>query len=366
MFLWLVLLLRLRNSEQQQRQLTLEQLRQEFAAQAAVRTALRDGQPAWLGYRHFLVARKIKDGPTSDSYYLVPEDGRPLAAFRPGQYVTVRARLRGQAPHENEIVERRYPITCEPNDEFYCISVEQIPDPLLSGCLHAGITAGTAVDVQAPRGELCLESQRLRPIVLVADGVGREPCITMLEAATESNPDRPVTVVYGVRDGRDYGIRERLQQLSMRLPRLTFIAVEGATDGFDSMASGRFDFAGSISIDAVRSVLPTLDVDIQLWGPALMVESLQESLVACGVSELRIQAVVFGPPHVLPPAVFRQQTLSPVQSSDSTRLAWKPATEQPGRTCDAPKRKRWSVFRGTSPAVALRASVGAADHTSAG
>lgn len=314
---------RRRASAQLETQLTLELLRQEFAASARARAARETEQPAWLGYRNFLVERKIKDGPSSDSFYLIPQDGRPLPAFQPGQFVSVRVRMPGQAPDRKEIVERRYPITSDPNEHFYCISIERLPDMVLSGCLHQGIAAGTVVDVMAPRGELCLDTKRCRPVVLVADGVGTRPCISMLETATESNPDRAVTVVYGVRNGRDHGIRERLEQLATRLPNLRHFAVEAETNSDDSMESCRLEFAGTISLNALKGLLPSNNFDFQLWGPSLMVESMKQALGQWGVADHRVRAEVFGAP--LAPVIanlVRQER--PVVGSTARTMTWKP------------------------------------------
>ena len=336
-----VALIRGRISARRQMELTLELLREEFAAAARVRIGRSEEQPAWLGFRSFLVERKIKDGPSSDSFWLIPQDGRPLPAFQPGQYLTVRVRMPGQAPDQKEIVERRYPITSEPNEDFYCISVERLPDMMLSGCLHQGIAAGTVVDVLAPRGELGLDEQRTRPVVLIADGVGTKPCISMLETAADSNLDRPVTVIYGVRRGHDHGVAEQLMALSNRMSNLRVVAVEEAVDDEDSMASCRFDFGGSVSIAAVRDALPSNNFQFQLWGPAPMVESLTASLKSWNVPGHQIRAEVFGAP--LSPMLDKLMTFQEPPRVNGTKVTsasdsmiWKPesktAEEDPGNT----------------------------------
>jgi nitric oxide dioxygenase len=323
--LWIVQFLRLRASARIETDLALELLRQEFAAAARVRAAQEVDQPAWLGYRNFLVERKIKDGPSSDSFYLIPQDGRPLPDFKPGQYVTVRIRVYGQDLDQKESIERRYPITSEPNEYSYCISVDRVPDVILSGCLHEGIAAGTVVDVLAPRGELCLTEQRHRPVVLVADGVGIEPCISMLETAAVSHPDRVVTVIYGVRNGRDHGTKERLQQLATRFRNLRHSAVESNSNPEDRPNSCCLDFAGNISIHDVKKVLPSNNFDFQLWGPSLMVEALKEALTDWGVPGRRVRSETFGAP--LAPAIAAingEEIRRPITISTARTLTWKP------------------------------------------
>lgn len=336
----IVLFVRMRMSARQQMDLTLELLREEFAAAARVRVGRPEEQAAWLGFRSFLVERKIKDGPSSDSFWLVPQDERPLPDFQPGQYLTVRVRMPGQAPDQKEIVERRYPITSEPNEQFYCISVERLPDMMLSGCLHQGIAAGTVVDVLAPRGELGLDEQRGRPVVLIADGVGTKPCVSMLETAADSNLDRPVTVIYGVRRGHDHGVAEQLEALATRMPNLRVLAVEETPNDDDSMASCRLDFSGTVSIAAIREALPSNNFDFQLWGPAPMVESLTSELKHWNVPGQRIRTEVFGAPLAPMLGNLISQETPRVNgtkvTSASSSMTWKPeravAEEEPGNT----------------------------------
>ncbi len=44
----------------------------------------------WNGYRRFVVDRKTPENEIITSFYLRPEDGGPLPAFRPGQYISVK------------------------------------------------------------------------------------------------------------------------------------------------------------------------------------------------------------------------------------------------------------------------------------
>ena len=45
---------------------------------------------AWSGWREFRVTRRVYEDPaqTQCSFYLVPVDGQPLPAFKPGQFLT--------------------------------------------------------------------------------------------------------------------------------------------------------------------------------------------------------------------------------------------------------------------------------------
>ena len=46
----------------------------------------------WEGFKPFRISRKEKESSNITSFYLVAADGAPLPAFKPGQYITVRAK----------------------------------------------------------------------------------------------------------------------------------------------------------------------------------------------------------------------------------------------------------------------------------
>ena len=48
----------------------------------------------WEGFREFVVVKKVKESEVITSFYLKPKDNKPLASFRPGQYLTIRERFR--------------------------------------------------------------------------------------------------------------------------------------------------------------------------------------------------------------------------------------------------------------------------------
>src|SRR5688572_15090254 len=88
-------LLRLRADRIQQRammerlraQLTEAQLRCEEAKQA---------QLQWNGYRKFEVFRKVVECQDVCAIYLKPHDGKALAQFKPGQYLTFQLSVPGR------------------------------------------------------------------------------------------------------------------------------------------------------------------------------------------------------------------------------------------------------------------------------
>ena len=46
-------------------------------------------EAGWVGWKEFVVSRRVDETPDITSFYLSPKDGKPLPAFRPGQYISV-------------------------------------------------------------------------------------------------------------------------------------------------------------------------------------------------------------------------------------------------------------------------------------
>lgn len=46
-------------------------------------------QAGWIGWKEFVVSKKVVETDDITSFYLSPKDGHPLPAFRAGQYISV-------------------------------------------------------------------------------------------------------------------------------------------------------------------------------------------------------------------------------------------------------------------------------------
>ncbi len=104
---------------------SLELLRQKVdTAQAQLETGCRG--PAWRGYRQFRVEKKTTENRAGVcSLALVPCDGKPLATFDPGQYLTFRFSIPGQS----KPVVRCYSLSDCFCDNQYRVSIKRLPAP---------------------------------------------------------------------------------------------------------------------------------------------------------------------------------------------------------------------------------------------
>jgi nitric oxide dioxygenase len=78
----------------------------------------------WEGFKSFRIIRKEKESSNITSFYLVAADGAPLPAFKPGQYITVRA----ETPNGSTTM-RNYSLSDKPGQEHFRISVKREVPP---------------------------------------------------------------------------------------------------------------------------------------------------------------------------------------------------------------------------------------------
>ena len=142
----------------------------------------------WQGTRTFVVEKKAAESKTVTSFILRPEDGGPLAAYKPGQFLGFRLDIPGQS----KPVARTYTISDSPSSASrgggsqgggasYRLSIKREPAPkdrpdlpagLSSNYFHDHVEVGTALEVMAPSGDFFLHEDRSGPVVLLSGGVG--------------------------------------------------------------------------------------------------------------------------------------------------------------------------------------------------
>ena len=126
-------------------------------------------------FRRFRVADVTPESAAVTSFALEPLDGKPLAPFAPGQFVTVRADVPGAGRQL-----RSYSLSAAPDPRRHRISVKR--DGVFSRHLHAAVAAGDVLELGGPSGTFVLDRASRRPVVLLSAGVGATPVLAMLHA----------------------------------------------------------------------------------------------------------------------------------------------------------------------------------------
>ena len=266
--------------------------------------AERDRQQlSWTGLRKFTIAHKVQEAEGICSFYLKPHDQKPLPPFEPGQYLTFQLHIPGQTKN----VVRCYSLSDSARRrDHYRVTIKKLPPPaddpdapsgLSSTYFHEQLQEGDTLDVRAPNGNFYLDQTRETPVVLIAGGVGHTPMVSMLNTICDSGSEREVWFFYGVRDGGEHAMKERLETLDRDYPNVHVVTFYSAPRSEDR--EGRdFSRSGHVSVDAMKEYLGSTNYEFYLCGPPPMMRIITEGLAEWGVPDKSVHYEAFGPATV--------------------------------------------------------------------
>ncbi len=294
---------------------------------------------AWAGFRPFRVERKvIEDAEQSVcSFYLKTEDGQPLPAFSPGQFLTFRLEIHG-ADGDTEQITRCYSLSDAPRQDGYRISIKRAQPPAgshfpagrSSSYFHDQIVVGNLLQVRAPSGHFYIERSEA-PVVLIGGGIGITPMLSMLNWSLAEQPGREIWLFYSVRNGRELVMRSHLEALAAAHPNfhLHFCFSKPLSN---EIAGRDYHHRGRVDVNLLRMQLPLRPFHFYICGPGPLMESLVPALEEWGVSDAHIHFEAFGPASIKRKQAAMSQTSTTVDSDivitfarSGKQLPWQPA-----------------------------------------
>ncbi len=226
--------------------------------------------------------------------FAVPDNARDAFAFVPGQYLTLRTDVDGQA------VQRTYSICSGLDEGELRVAIKRVDGGVFSSFANDNLLAGMQMDVMAPQGRFTAEpsSPEGNHYVAFAAGSGVTPILSIVKTKLASEPDSTFTLFYGNRDRGSVLFREQLEDLKDKfIQRFTLVHVLSREGQDVDLLHGRLDaehirrFADAGLFDP-RSV-----TRIFLCGPGDMIEIGRQTLAAMGVAAERIRFEMFTPVH---------------------------------------------------------------------
>ncbi len=266
------------------------------AEKAATASAL-----AWDGTRAFRVVRRTFEDPAQSqcSFDLAPVDAKPLAPFKPGQFLTfaLQVAARPGTAETSPTVTRCYSLSDKPAATHYRITVKRVPDGLSSSHFHDQVQVGDVLQVKAPSGHFYLDVQSPSPVVLIGGGIGITPMMSMLGWCLTEQPQRTVYLFYGLRNGQEHAFKSALAQLAAEHPHIHLHVVYSQPTPDDRLGRD-YHHRGHVDVALLRQQLPLGAHQFYICGPAPMMESLVPALAAWGVPSQDIHFEAFGPASV--------------------------------------------------------------------
>ncbi|MEU9924692.1 globin domain-containing protein [Streptomyces griseoluteus] len=231
------------------------------------------------GTREWEVVERVPETSDVVTLRLRPVDGGPVSGFRAGQYVSVGVDLPDGA---HQI--RQYSLSGAPGAGLRQISVKRVEGEV-SAFLHAHAAVGDRLTLSEPYGDLVLDGDDDRPLLLASAGIGVTPMVAMLASLAADGHTGPVTVVHGDRSPAGHALRADHERYAGKLADSAchFFYERDAADG---ARTGLVDLAGIPVPSGTRAYL---------CGPLPFMRAVRAQLIEKGVAPADIHYEVFGP-----------------------------------------------------------------------
>jgi len=287
-------------TRRQQSALDLQLLETQLGIMRDLRRMRAERQLPWNGFRKFQVTRKVIECRDICSFYLTPHDRKPLPDFLPGQYLTFRL----DVPAAGKSIVRCYSLSDSSRPDEYRVTIKRISDPkgvapcgVASSFFHEQVEEGDILDVKAPSGNFFLDPTGAGGVVLVGGGIGVTPVLSMLNRLVEQRVNREVWFFYGVRSRSDHAMKDHLEAIARDNPNVRLHVCVSEPDP-DYRLGHDYHYAGRVSVDLFKEILPSSNFDFYICGPGPMMHSITEALKKWGVPDGKIHFETFGPSSV--------------------------------------------------------------------
>ncbi|MEO0828044.1 MAG: 2Fe-2S iron-sulfur cluster-binding protein [Cyanobacteria bacterium J06642_9] len=322
-----------------------------------------DGPDIWKDWRNFVVTRKVQESREITSFYLQPQDQGPLPNFQPGQFLTLKLEIPGQP----RPVIRTYSLSdYAVNPTYYRLSIKregspkglEVPPGIASTFMHDQIQEGSVIPVKPPNGKFVLNVGDTKPAILISNGVGITPMISMAKAVSAVNPARPVWFLHGARNGEYHALREEMLSVAAQTPNLQLHFCYSRPRPEDA---DLYHGTGYVDIERIQSLVapaiaehinPTA-ADYFLCGSPSFMDALRAGLAEWGVSETNVFFESFskGPKAAVAtpePAADAVSTAEVVFAQSGKTATW---TAEDGTLLD------FAESQGLEPAYSCRAGI---------
>lgn len=197
--------------------------------------------------------------------------------YTAGQYTE----LKLPHPHPDKRGTRRwFTISSAPGGEFLTITTKYAGDDKSSSFKKTlfKLKPGTEVDMADPMGDFVLPKLIQTPLVFVAGGIGVTPYHSILEWLAATGEQRPVKLLYGVRNEDEIVFQDTFQRAGVE-PTVVVSEPSPAWGG----ERGRITAQLIVGLEK-----PSDDTLVYVSGPEPMVQSLANDLHKAGLDKKQV------------------------------------------------------------------------------
>jgi uncharacterized protein len=252
----------------------------------------------WKDWRKFVIDRKVKESDNITSFYLRPLDNGTIPNFIPGQFLTIQLDI----PEQSKPVIRTYSLSDYiQSGSYYRLSIKREPAPpdtiapagIASNFMHDRIHEGSVISVKPPAGKFVLDPLSSQPVVLISNGVGITPMISMAKAVSLLNRQRHIWFLHGTRDGSLHAFRDEVNAITVSNPNLHVVYCYSRPNLTDQ---GNYQYKGYVDVDLIKNVVApemqnfygSTDAEYFLCGSPSFMDSLRDGLREWGVPDHKV------------------------------------------------------------------------------
>ncbi len=268
-------------------------------SKAAKTTEIENSPTDWKDWRKFVIDRKVKESDNITSFYLHPLDEGLIPSFIPGQFLTILLDI----PEQAKPVIRTYSLSDYiESSSHYRLSIKREPAPsdnaiapagIASNFMHDRIHEGSIISVKPPAGKFVLDVNSSQPAVLISNGVGITPMISMAKAVSLLNPQRHIWFLHGARDGSLHAFRDEVNAIAVSNPNLHIVYCYSRPNLTDQ---GNYQYKGYVDVDLIKNVVApemqnfygSTDAEYFLCGSTSFMDSLRDGLREWGVPDNKV------------------------------------------------------------------------------
>ena len=242
-----------------------------------------DGDNGMSTHEVSLIAREEIAAGTMAFHFEKP----PGFSFKPGQAIDVV--LIDPPPAEAQSARHTFSLISAPSQGELAVAT-RMRDSAFKRALQS-LTIGAHSKLEGPFGSLTLHTNRARPAVFIAGGIGITPFMSILRQAASDKLPQHLILIYSNRRPEDAAFLAELQQLERQNKNFRLIATMTQLNQSSRPWQGA---TGVIDEGLLKRVGSELSAPIYyLAGPPSMVEGMRQTLNRAGINDDDIRSEEF-------------------------------------------------------------------------
>ena len=250
---------------------------------------------SWKDWRDLVIFKKEAESKEITSFYFKPQDGGKLPDYKPGQFLTIKLDI----PDQKRPVIRTYSLSdYSQSGDYYRLSIKRegspkgldVPPGVASNFMHDRISESSIIPAKPPNGKFFLDVAASIPVVLISNGVGITPMISMAKASGILNPSRNIWFLHGARNGEYHACREEVNAIAFTYPNLHIYYKYSRPRPEDE---GKYHSQGYVDkqlleatiIPEIQQIYGSSQAEYYLCGSPAFMDSIREGLNELNVPE---------------------------------------------------------------------------------